>query len=59
MILWSLDARYFPLDLPLRVAIALAVLSLVGMWAWWKRQLTASGLVMALAMGLATCISSS
>ena len=56
MILWSLDARYFPLDLPLRVAIALAVLSLVGLWAWWKRQLTASGLVMALAMGLATTL---
>lgn len=56
MIFWSIDERFFSLVPVLRVVLTLGVLALVGLWAWWKRQLTASGLAMALAMGLVTTL---
>lgn len=52
-----LDQRYFSLHPALQVVIALAVLAVVGLWAYWKRQLTVSGLITAVLMGLATTLS--
>ena len=52
-----LDQRYLSLHPALQVVIALAVLAVVGLWAYWKRQLTVSGLITAVLRGLATTLS--
>lgn len=51
-----LDGHYFALPLAYRVLIALAALAIIGLWAWWKRQLTLSGLAAAIVMGLASTL---
>ena len=51
-----IDGCYFALPLIWRILIALAALAIIGLWAWWKRQLSLSGLIAAILMGLVTTL---
>lgn len=52
--MWLLDSWFFSLSFPLRLALASAVIIIVALLAWIKRQLNVSGLVAAIVMGLGT-----
>ena len=49
-----IDSWFFSLDFPLRLAVAGLVIVLIAILAWWKRQLSPSGLIAAIIMGLAS-----
>ena len=49
-----IDRWFFSLDFPLRLAVAGLVIVLIAILAWWKRQLSPSGLIAAIIMGLAS-----
>ncbi len=53
---WLIDQRYFALDFPWRLLAASIVIVIVAVLAWWKKQLSISGLVAAVIMGLATTL---
>ena len=51
-----LDARYFSLPFSMRLVIALAAVLVIGLIAYWKRQLNLSGVVAAVVMGAAATV---
>ena len=51
-----LDVRYFSLPFSMRLVIALAAVLVIGLIAYWKRQLNLSGVVAAVVMGAAATV---